>query len=612
MNFNSIDDIYNHLESEALNLNEPRELTRDFKRLMDTISDERIKEKIHWEILVFDFELISGQVKPIGSTTKEDGNVVWAYPSYDEFKENGFTYLQERAKTVKSNFLIARYNQILWNRPGKNKHQQYAKAAVDAYLKILSRIDCILEEKRQRRDCLELLKNGFTISLQIDHKVEEFKSLIKVLLFGRNKFHPDLKIFLLKFMLEQPSLKKSDFDGSLNLVSRIGASRKAKKPEYFFTKLVFETGLAIAQRLGADTKIWNKRIGDVIVRMAEYRMDDESRIVPLRFYKEAIPYFKAAGLHKKVKAVEQKYFELKKELKLSKIEVPLPEKDAQLLFEYLKEKTENLLKHTPEQIFSYLISGRDIFPSKKTLREMAKGQDYSFLDVVTTMRFDINKNTSKEKYSKEEKEKTKIYENYHYYINMSVLPFLNSVFIEGIKNGKITYEKLVRFILDSTWLGQELIDYDSTQDITKYRWISLIAPSLHEYFVQTESAIKSNNPFTNYVMPIDSLTLKFEGVLRDFAKLSNASTTVTGKGNVLREKYIEELLLEEEIRKYFDEDDLLLFNYLFVSKDGMNLRNNIAHSFLKFNNYSFQIMHLLICAFLRIGKYKMKVKGNSI
>lgn len=342
MNFNSIDEIYSHLESEALNLNERWELTRDFKRLIDSILDESTKEKIYWEVLAFDFELISGQVKPIHSITKEDGTL-WAYPSFDEFNENGFRYLKERAEAVKSDSLIARYNQILWSSPRKHKNQQYAKAAVDAYLRILSGIDCIQEEKRQRRNCLELLKNGFSISLQIKHKVEEFKSLIKVLLFGRNKFHPDLKIFLLKFMLEQPSLRKSDFDGSLNLVSKIGASRKTKKPEYFFTKLIFETGLIIAQRLGTDTKIWNRRIGDAFLRMAEYRVDDDSRMIPLGFYKESIPYFKAAGLYKKVKEVEQKYFELKKELKLSKVEVPLPEKDANLLFEYLKEKTENLL-----------------------------------------------------------------------------------------------------------------------------------------------------------------------------------------------------------------------------------------------------------------------------
>lgn len=611
MNFNSIDEIYNFLESEALNLNELWELTGDFKRLMDTISDERTKEKIQWEVLVFTFELISGQAKPIHSATKEDGTL-WSFPSFDEISENGFAYLKERAKTVKSDFLIARYNQILWNSPRKHKHQQYAKAAVDAYLNIFSRIDCIQEEKRQRRDCLELLKNGFTISLQINHKVEEFKSLIKILLFHRNKFHSDLKIFLLKFMLEQPSLKKSDFDGCLNLVRRIGGSRKAKKPEYFFTKTIFETGLTIAQRLGTDTKIWNKRIGDTIIRMAEYRMDDETRIVPLRFYKEAILYYKAAGFENRVRQIEQKYFELKKELKLSKYRVRVPEEHAQVLFDYFKAKVESLLRQSPEEIFHYLLSGKDFLPSKNALSDMAGNQEYSFIDFGVTLKFDINKNISKEKTSIEEKERVKSYENYHHYVDLLVHPFLHRVFVEGIKSNKITYKTLMKFLLNRTWLGQELTDYDSTKDIVKYNWISLIAPSLHEYFLQTESAIKSNNPFTNYVMPIDSLTLKFEGVLRDFAKSINVSTTMTGKGNVLREKYIEELLLEKEIQKYFDENDLLFFNYLFVSKDGMNLRNNIAHSFFKFNNYSFQIMHLLICAFLRIGKYKMKVKGNSI
>ncbi|MFM8739769.1 MAG: hypothetical protein ACKOC0_06150, partial [Cytophagales bacterium] len=398
MNFNSIDEIYNYLESEALNLNERWELTRDFKRLMDTMSDESIKENIQWEIFVFDFELISGKAKPIHSTTKEDGTV-WAYPSFDKFSETGFTYIKERAKTVKSDFLIARYNQILWNSPGKHKHQRYAKTAVDAYLRILSRIDCIQEEKRQRTDCLELIKNGFTISLQVKYKLEEFKSLIKLLLFGRNKFHRDLKIFLLKFLLEQPSLKKADFDGSLKLIRRIAASRKAIKPEYFFTKTIFETGLAIAQRFGTDTKIWNKRIGDAIVKMAEYRMDDESRIVPLRFFKEAIPYFKAAGLEKRVRQIEQKYFELKKELKLSKFWVPIPDEHAQMLFDYFKAKTESLLKQNPEEIFHYLRSGKDFLPSKNSLSDMAGNQGYSFIDFAVTLKFDINKNISKEKTS---------------------------------------------------------------------------------------------------------------------------------------------------------------------------------------------------------------------
>jgi hypothetical protein len=37
--------------------------------------------------------------------------------------------------------------------------------------------------------------------------------------------------------------------------------------------------------------------------MAESRMDDKTRMIPLAFLKESIPYYKAAGLGKKVKEV---------------------------------------------------------------------------------------------------------------------------------------------------------------------------------------------------------------------------------------------------------------------------------------------------------------------
>jgi hypothetical protein len=268
------------------------------------------------------------------------------------------------------------------------------------------------------------------------------------------------------------------------------------------------------------------------------------------------------------------------------------------------------MEQNPDDIFGYLLSGTDIFPQKQWVVQMAKNKNNTFMDYATTMRFDINNNVSKQKDDKGTKEKAKIYENYHLYMNLSVLPFLHRVFVEGIKQGKVTFENLMKFIINHTWLGQELTDYDSSGDLIKYRWISVIGPSFHDYFKQTESALKSNNPYTNYVMPIDSLTLKFEGVLRDFARILKVSTTTAGKRNVLREKYIEELLADGTIQKYFDENDLLFFNFLFVAKDGMNLRNNIAHCFYRYSNYNFQIMHLLICAFLRIGKYKIRIEAK--
>jgi len=109
------------------------------------------------------------------------------------------------------------------------------------------------------------------------------------------------------------------------------------------------------------------------------------------------------------------------------------------------------------------------------------------------------------------------------------------------------------------------------------------------------------------VMVMDSLTLKFEGLLRDFALLNGAQTIVHAK-DVIREMFIEELLGTEEIQKLFSEDDRLLFRYVFVSKYGLNLRNQVAHSFMLPHHYTFDKVLLVLMAILRLGKYEINAK----
>ena len=106
---------------------------------------------------------------------------------------------------------------------------------------------------------------------------------------------------------------------------------------------------------------------------------------------------------------------------------------------------------------------------------------------------------------------------------------------------------------------------------------------------------------------MDSIVLKFEGLIRDFARLLGLQTTILTKG-YMREMYIEELLEHHEIKKYFNENDLLFFKYLLTSKHGLNLRNNIAHAFLRFNQYQVNHMLLLIVVLLRLGKYTVQTE----
>lgn len=219
--FNNIDEIYSYLESDAHSFKREWELTNVMKRLADTTSDQSVKNKIKWEYFAFDFHLKNGEVHPIHSSTKEDGTTIYAYPSYQDFGDNGLVYITERSKTVQSQYLIARYSQILWNSYAPYKHQQQAKAAIDAYFTILNSLNCIGKEKKEGWDCLEIMKNGFKLSLQLKYKVASYKNLLKSWLFEKDKFPKDLKTFILNYMLDLSQLRKNDFDGSLDLLRKI-------------------------------------------------------------------------------------------------------------------------------------------------------------------------------------------------------------------------------------------------------------------------------------------------------------------------------------------------------------------------------------------------------
>lgn len=608
MNFKNLEDVYNYLEVNTKKAKRQWELTLSFKKFAESSEDEDVKNIIKWEMFAFDYGLVDGKVVPTFENAREDGVTIFSYPSYNDFTDDTYVYLESRASNVQNDFLIARYNQVLWNSPTKHKHLQQCRNSIDAYLRILSKLNCIAEQKKEGWDCLDIFRNSFTLALKSKYKVEEHKVILNEWLYNKEKFDRELIIYLIQFMIDLPQLKKEDLSGTLELIQKIGQeiSRK-KKPDYYYTKELYKTGLRLAKRLGTDTKIWNEKIGDSIVKVAANRLNEEGKMMSLLMFEEAIPYYKLSGNFKKIKNTEKAYFEAKKDLKLTEISIPAPFEFQEFVNEYLDKKTNLVLSMDTDQIFGYLLNGNTIFPNKAQLTEMSNHQHKPF-EFVNTIKFDTNKNASKARKDKKGKEKEGLYESYQLYMRVFVLEHLRRIFIDGNIQNKVHYDGLITFIVKHSWLAQDLSQTDSVGNKIEYNWISVIAPSLYEYFIQTDAIIKSGHIYSNYVMPIDSLTLKFEGALRDFASLVGVTTTVSGKRDILREKYIEELLEDPIIKDYFNEDDILFFNYLFVAKEGMNLRNNIAHSFFKYHNYSIHIIHLLICAFLRLGKYKVNIK----
>lgn len=174
--------------------------------------------------------------------------------------------------------------------------------------------------------------------------------------------------------------------------------------------------------------------------------------------------------------------------------------------------------------------------------------------------------------------------------------------------GKINYYKIYDFFESQTWYGTKFKRGMTDNEIDQNsNWLTLLAPGTHNFLAQFElSVLMNTNKINNFVLAMDSLTLKFEGALRDFIRLSGGNTS-TSKDGELKEQLLEELLENQTTKKYFTEKDIELFKYTFTRK-GINLRNNIAHSFLEFSDYNLQSVTLVFFCILRLGKYTFNEK----
>jgi hypothetical protein len=249
--------------------------------------------------------------------------------------------------------------------------------------------------------------------------------------------------------------------------------------------------------------------------------------------------------------------------------------------------------------YEYLILGQ-IFPSAELLDQEIRPVTFDFVSVMT---FDINRNVSKKK-------KSGINPYFLHLQNFS-LPHLAMVFSKGIKNQKMSFDSIVDYLNTSTWYGQNFTTTNPEGEALGFKWVELLSPSLFNFFNQSEIDLKANkNSYQGYILCIDSLTIKFEGLLREFSRHIGAQTIEYKDDGTEARISFEKLLENDKLKAIVPQNDLALFTFLFKSK-GMNLRNNVAHCFYQTGNYSPGVMFLLISALLRLGNYKLTLTSEQ-
>lgn len=613
-NIETLKDLYEFVDREALDLNKRRDLTNIFVAYRNQTTDETEKQKAQWEVESFLFWFKNGRRFGFGYAPGIKPGEVQEYPSLNDFQASGFAYLRYRSITASNPLLLARYHHLLWMGPKEFKHKANAYAALENYIAVIKHFER-LNAQTPDDEISHQISHYAEILIGLTNEVKE-KALSTKDVITRLLGSPALRFFakhsIIEAMLELKGLFKPADMTLLPAIFEEELKKPFKGGDFFlWTNYYFKTAIGIARRLQQDINIWYSLLGDAYTTIGDRETEEGRNWLKYKAYVDAAQAYRKAGNKQKKTKLEQQIFDLKDKVKLPIVTIRRTAKEIknlQNLDKGLKLQAAQVLKQPPEVVYRSLIEGW-YYPSKAMIEQQSSKKEYFYEKYLTPVFFDANKNIKKQ--ANDDHSLKKFYDQYHHFVGVATSGFLFYVLVPGIRSGHLTFENFIAYLRDDTWLGEPYLKTDLGGNEIGINWLSLLAPSLLEYFRQVQCWQWGGNYTPNFVLAIDSLTLKIEGLLRNFCERMQISTTVAVKDGT-QEGYTHNLLNNETLNAYYSEDDRQFFRYLFVNEGGINLRNNVAHCFYNIGHYDIEKMNLLIAALIKVAQFGIDHNQDEI
>lgn len=575
--------------------------------------DQQTHDLVQAEIQVFQFLIRNNELKPMFIWTDKNGMPI-EEPDIKNFSDEQLDYLVDRQKNCESMILKARYSHLLWL--SKRKRIEYGQNAIDAYIS-LAEYYANLDSADPKRDhwlqFLETIKNLIALSSSTSYKIDDTKALIikHCLKYPiENEAASVVRKDLAVIMHEQKSIfKRDDFTGVVASLEEVYS--KVKSNQLHHAVDIMEVIIAIEQKLGQDLIGWKRQVAELWEKIAMERGIDAA-IVSTNFCMKAILAYEEINDHQKVAELYTFYDELRSNVDLHDIPLKL---EAKELFQFAEDLSNEVAEFDTNEIIKFLMWDSRVIPQKSEITKNLNDEENDFLRGVHTSVFDQQGNTHRHYSTEGEKNIEQIIFAYTIWLQHN-FQIINLILNKTIKSRKITYDKVLRYLIDESWFGQELKMGNRKDTKRPFKWLSVIAPGIVDFFVAMDGLIYSNKVY-NIATSFDSLTMKIEGIIRTLAEYKGIHTFVIKRDNLGREvseeKDIMRLLTEPTIIEFIGEDDIFFLRYIFTEKGGLNLRNKVAHSLLGFDQYSIGHLMLIFIAILRLGRFKLKenTKGTS-
>ncbi|MBN7809539.1 DUF4209 domain-containing protein [Algoriphagus sp. H41] len=613
--FHSFEEFYEFIDANALKLEKRRDLANMWVRYRDAARNEDEKEKAQFEIDYLLHYLLDGKLFPLihGKTGKAEKTC--SYPDLCEGGKKEFGHLLFRAENSKTPLLKAKFYHILWQCPSGLRNRRFAEAAAIHYVES---IELLLDEitVRGNETLLSLMQQDFENLAAIckEAKLNDvaIDKILKQILEDQKNIPFYVKEQLATVVLKYPTLFSQDsIVFCYNAYEDHFWKDESRADPFLIIHHYAPNAIKFARKLKKDQKRWFRLIGELQLDHVKKENHKNRDWLNLSELLGARNNLKKGGDQSLLKEAEELYEEIRPTVKLGSRPLTITREQHQELFHYRDSREElakKLVKESnSDSIYGRLILGID-FPKASAFKEGTKDLVPDFFKGVQTVFFDINGNAITG--SDDLDGKVMLMNFYQMELDFQTIPFLYELFTKGIESGKLTAKNLIEHLATKTWIGNPYFIQDQQNRDRIKSWISLLAPGIHELFSQIRVSLASSTYQPSYVLAIDSLVLKIEGLLRFFLYQSGLKTTVA-KTKKIEAMTLNQILESEGFKKYFDEDDQLFFDYLFGGEGSLDIRNNVAHCFYDDENYHIMTGILIICALLRISKYNFKWEGNG-
>ncbi len=601
--FKSLAEFTDFLETHALELYAAREVDDMWVKYKKHTDNDQEKILAQTELDCWSYEIYgSNSFARAYSIDTKSGDIIH-HPDLSKEKSDRIDYIKSRAEETKSAMFKSKYSHLLWTCLPVREKKPYGLEAIAQYAVTIRDYHAFCDRRRKiPGEGMYRLAGLFEslVCLSEELKItEEAKKISKWLLFVAPQISFHLKCNFLTFMINRPKVfKPNDFEKVLKIFEDEIAKQRKGVDDFLLVTKQFDIAIKIASKTNSDVRLWYVEKGNAYLRLAKRETKPDRFWLKQDHHANAIEAYRMAGAQAQRKEAEKRYAALKSKIKLPTHRHRYPENLQNILKEYdknIQNDASNWLKKTPPEIYEHLYKGNYI-PRKETLATTSNTSDL-FTQFATLIVFDKNKNVSRPTDEKRQNE-WGVYQNK---ISITTVPFLHYVLIRGIQSGHLTMKNFLQFLTERTWIGQPYLSVDLGGEKVEVNWIHMLAPAILEFFIQVRASGSSTYYTPNFILCIDGLTLKMEGLFRNFSERNRIPTSTNKPKKGMQEVYVHNMIENETMKKYFGEDDLTFFNYLFSNEGGANLRNNVAHCFYKPWEYNSDKMLLLISALMRIA-----------